>query len=336
MTTSYLSRRHLLRSFSAGIAATSVGSLAWSQTRSDPLEVVRVISGFPPGSSSDVMSRSIAERLARDGYAKAAFVENKTGAGAQIAVQYVKDQAPDGKTLLQTPMSMLGIYPHTYKRLAYDPVADVSPVSLACTFDFSVAVGPSVPVSVTDIAGLLQWYKATPTRASFGSPAAGASPHFIGVLLGRAGGVELTHIPYRGTLPAIQDVIGGQLAAVFGPLGDLNRFKSTSGYRLLGTTGAERSRFSPEIPTFVEQGYKDFVFSEWYGIFMPPRSTPPVLERANAAVRAAVANPDAIKTFEAMGLEAKSSSPRELAELLRRDTARWGPIVQSVGFSAEN
>lgn len=329
------SRRSLLQ-LGAGAALASTFPFAHAQASGEPLDLVKIVTGFPAGSTSDVTCRNIADRLARDGYAKASMVENRTGASGQLAIQYLKTQAPDGRTILQTPMSMLGLFPHTYKRLPYDPVADAAPVSLACTFDFGIAVGSAVPSNVRTVDDLFIWLKAHPDRANFGSPGAGSVPHFVGILLGRNASVPLTHVPYRGTQPAVQDVVGGQLPAVIGPIGDLLRFRGTTGYRVLNSTGASRSRLAPEVPTLAELGYKDFVFSEWYGIFMPPGGGSATVQRVNAAVRDAILHPDTVKAFEVMGLDARASSPQELAGMLRQDTERWEPIVKSIGFTADS
>lgn len=329
-----LTRRQILRSAATATAAAAASHSLWAETAA-PLDSVKMVCGFPAGSTSDVTARSIADRLPREGYARSAFVDNKTGAGAQIAVQYLKTQTPDGRTLLQTPMSMLGIYPHTYKKLPYDPVADLAPVSLACTFDFALAVGPAVPERIRTLAQLMEWFKADSSRASFGSPAAGATPHFIGMLLARSHGIEMTHVAYRGTALALQDVVGGQLPAAIGPVGDVVRFRQSKGYRILATTGETRSRFAPEVPSLNELGLRDFVFQEWYGIFLPANPSSRVLQRAASAVRTVVAMPETVRDFATAGLEAKSSSPQELVELLRQDTERWGRIVRSIGFTVE-
>jgi tripartite-type tricarboxylate transporter receptor subunit TctC len=263
-------------------------------------------------------------------------VENRTGAGGQIAIQGVRTMAPDGATLLQTPMSMLGIYPHIYRKLPYDPVADLSPVSLGCTFDFGFAVGPAVPASVKTIADFLAWCKANPDKANYGSPAAGSVPHFIGVLLGRQGGVDLKHVPYRGTQPAILEMVGGQIQAVSGPIGEFTQHVAAGKCRLLAATGASRSRFAPDTPTLVEQGLRDMAFSEWFGFYLPGKAPADVVQRANAALRAALADKETVDGLAVMGLEAKSSTPAELAALLEADTRRWGPIVKSIGFTVES
>lgn len=326
-----LHRRHLLQA-SAALALPTLGTAARVQALFD---TVRIITGFPPGGTSDTICRRVAAKMA-PGYGRSVVVENRTGAGGQIAIQGVRTMAPDGTAILQTPMSMLGIYPHIYRKLAYDPVADLSPVSLGCTFDFGFAVGPAVPASVKSIADFLAWCKANPDKANYGSPAAGSVPHFIGVLLGRSGGVDLKHVPYRGTQPAILEMVGGQIQAVSGPIGEFTQHVAAGKCRLLAATGSSRSRFAPDTPTLVEQGMKDMAFSEWFGFYLPGKAPADVVQRANAALRAALADKETVDGLAAMGLEAKSSTPAELAAMLDADTRRWGPIVKSIGFTVES
>ena len=326
-----LHRRHLLQA-SAALALPALGTTARAQAAFD---TVKIVTGFPPGGTSDTICRRVAAKMA-PGYGRSVVVENRTGAGGQIAIQGVRTMAPDGATLLQTPMSMLGIYPHIYRKLPYDPVADLSPVSLGCTFDFGFAVGPAVPATVRNIADFMAWCKANPDKANFGSPAAGSVPHFIGVLLGRQGGVDLKHVPYRGTQPAILDMVGGQVQAVSGPIGEFTQHVAAGKCRLLAATGASRSRFAPDTPTLVEQGLRDMAFSEWFGFYLPGKAPADVVQRANAALRAALADKETVDGLAVMGLEAKSSTPAELAAMLDADTRRWGPIVKSIGFTAES
>ncbi len=324
-------RRLFLHTATASALAAAAPS-SWAQAT---LDSVKIITGFPPGGTSDTICRRVAAKLA-PGYARSAVVENRTGAGGQIAIQGVRTMAPDGATILQTPMSMLGVYPHIYKKLAYDPVADLSPVSLGCTFDFGFAVGPAVPNTVKTLADFLAWCKANPEKANFGSPAAGSVPHFIGALLGRNAGIELKHVPYRGTQPAILDMIGGQVQAVSGPIGEFTQHVAAGKCRLLAATGSARSKFAPDTPTMVEQGLRDMNFSEWFGFYLPGKAAPDVVQRANAALRAALADKETVDGLALMGLEARSSSPAELAAMLKADTERWGPIVKTIGFTAES
>ncbi|MFM2209653.1 MAG: Bug family tripartite tricarboxylate transporter substrate binding protein [Burkholderiaceae bacterium] len=324
-------RRDLLQSTAAAALLSAIGTRAWAQT----VDTLKIVTGFPPGGTSDTICRRVAERLA-PGYARVAVVENKTGAGGQIAVQTVKAAPPDGSTVLQTPMSMLGVYPHIYKKLPYDPVADVLPVTLGCTFDFGFAVGPQVPASVRNVPEFLAWCKANPALANFGSPAAGSVPHFIGVLMGKQANVDLKHVPFRGTQPAILDMIGGQIAAVSGPIGEFTQHVAAGKCRLLAATGAKRSPFAPNTPTLVEQGLKDFAFEEWFGFYVPAKTPADVINRLNTAMRAALAAPETVNGLATMGLEARSSTPAELAARLKADTDRWGPLVKTIGFTADS
>jgi tripartite-type tricarboxylate transporter receptor subunit TctC len=330
-------RRTLLRATGAAAALASLGLAGRAGAQGTaPLDNVRIVTGFPPGGTSDTLCRRVAENLRGGTYTKLAIVENKAGAGGQIAVQSMKGAATDGSVLLQTPASMLMIYPHIYKSLPYNAFTDVTAVSLACTFDFGFCVGPAVPENIKDIPQFLAWAKANPDKANFGSPAAGSVPHFIGVLLGKSAGIELKHVPYRGSQPAIQDLIGGQIQSVSAPVGEFTQQVAAGKARFLGVSGEKRSRFAPNVPTFVEQGLKDLAFSEWFGFFAPGGTPAPVVQRANTALRAALAAKDVVDGLAVMGLEAQSSTPEALATLLKTSHDRWGPIVKQIGFTADS
>ena len=324
------SRRHFLHASSAAALLTSIGQNAWAHA----IDSTRIVAGFAPGGTADIVSRRVADKL-HPGYAKSAVVENKTGAGGQIAVSFVKAAAPDGATMLLTPMSMLGVYPHTYKKLPYDPVADLTPVSCAALFDYGFAVGPMVPATVKTLPEFLAWCKANPTLANFGSPAAGSSPHFIGSLLGRAANVDLRHVAFRGTQPAVLDMIGGQIAAVSGPTGEFTQNVAAGKCRLLATSGAKRNKFTPNTPTMMEQGFKDMAFSEWFGFFLPAKAPQDVVQKLNAGIRNALTSQDVIDGLAVSQLEAFPTTPAQLAAMLKADTETWGPLVKAVGFTPE-
>ena len=326
-----IARRHFVQAAGASALLDSLGQRAWAQAQ---LENARIITGFAAGGTSDTICRRVAQKLQGD-YAKSAVVENRTGAGGQIAVQAVKAAAPDGTWILQTPTSILTIYPHIYKKLPYDPAADLTPVTVGCIFDFGFAVGPAVPVSVKTVPEFLAWAKGNQLGANFGSPAAGSTPHFIGALLGKQGGVELKHAAYRGTQPAMLDLLGGQISAVSGPIGDITQHLPTGKVRILGVSGAKRNRFAPDVPTFEEQGIKNATHSEWFAFFLPAKAPADIVNRLNASMKNALAQKDVIEGLNGFGLEAMSSTPAELAELVKRDTAKWAPIVKQVGFTAD-
>lgn len=323
------------RQFLGLTMGSALMSLAGLPAQGQMLDTVKLLSGYPPGGTTDTIARRVAERM-RLTYAKNIVVDVKTGAAGQIAIAALKAAPADGTTLLVTPMASLAIYPYTYKKLAYDPVADLAPVSLACTFESALGVGPAVPSSVRTVADFLTWCKANPSQANCGSPSAGAPQHFMIELLSRAAGSEIKHVPYRGSQPAILDMIGGQVSAVVAPVGEFLQHIPTGKVRLLATSSAARSRFSPTVPTFAEQGFKSFVFNEWFAFYLPAKTPPEIVTRLGDSVRTALASKEVIDGLANIGLEAKGSSPQELAAILRNDLNHWGPVVKSIGFSAES
>src|SRR2546423_9232893 len=244
------SRRRFIQ---AGAAAGVLGIVGWSNlVRAQILELGKILCGFPAGGTVDVLARRVAERL-RGGYARAVIVENKPGAAGQIGVATLKDSPADGSVMLLTPSSMLSIYPYIFQKLQYK-LEDVAPVSVAAYINHGLAVGPAVPESVQTLKDFFAWAKANPDKAAYGSPGAGSMPHLIGVLVAKASGTELRHVPYRGSAPGIQDMLGGQIASFAGPVGDVLAHSKAGKVRVLAVSGAERNAFLPAVPTMREQG----------------------------------------------------------------------------------
>jgi len=329
-----INRRQLIQT---SAASTLLASLGLQHAHAQALEQVKIVNGFPAGGSADVTSRRIGEKLGGTAYSKnAAVVENKTGAAARIAVETVKNAAPDGATLLLTPYSMMAIYPHIYKQLSYDPVKDFEPVAMASQLTHGLAVGPMVPASVKTVKDFLAWAKANPNDANFGSPAAGSTPHFLGVMLEMASGVNLKHIPYRGSIPGITDVIGGQLAAMVTPHGDFLPNHRAGKLRIIATSGRTRSPFVPDVPTFAEQGFAELTVEEWFGFYAPARTPQAVVQAANAAINAALRDKAVIDGIGVVGLIAQGSTIDEMARSQRAELERWGPLVKRIGFTADS
>src|SRR6185503_9289260 len=289
--------------------------------RAQGIETARIIIGFPPGGTTDVMGRKVAEKL-RGPYARSVIVDNRPGAGGQLGVTVLRDSPADGSVLLLTPSSMLTIYPFTFSKLNYKS-DEVQPVSLAMYTHHVFSVGPLVPDSVRDLKSFFAWAKANPDKAAYGSPGAGSMPHLIGVLVGKASGAELRHAPYRGSAPGIQDLLGGQIAAFFGPTGDVLTHSKNGKVRVLGTSGGERSAFLPDVPTLQEQGVK-MALREWYGFFMPAKASGDTVNRAAAALRPVLGDHEVVEFAKQFGLEVQGSAARELGELLKKDSAEWG------------
>ena len=327
-------RRHFIQ---ATAAATLLGSLGLKTARAQGLEQVKIVNGFPAGGSADVTSRRIGEKLGGSAYTKnAAVVENKTGAAARIAVEAVKNAAPDGATLLLTPYSMMAIYPHIYKQLSYDPFKDLTPVCMASMLTHGLAVGPMVPASVKTVKDYLAWAKANPKDANYGSPAAGSTPHFLGALLGLESGVDLKHVPYRGSIPGITDVIGGQLASMVTPHGDFLPNHRAGKLRIIATSGKTRSPFVPEVPTFAEQGFPDLVVEEWFGFYAPAKTPAAVIANANTAINAALKDKSVIDSLALSGMVPVGGSPEDMAKSMQYYHEFWGPLVKKIGFTAES
>ena len=248
----------------------------------------------------------------------------------------MKTAPTDGSSLLISPAGQLVIFPHAYSNLSYNPLVDIEPVSICTVVESGIAVGPMVPASVTTTPEFFAWCKANPQLANFGSPGAGTVAHFMPEIISRGTGAGLRHVPYRGALPAIQDMIGGQLSAVSTAVGDFLPYMAAGKCRVLGTSGAKRNRFMSHVPTYTEQGFKDAVVTEWFGVFAPARTPPEVIARANRDIVTALAAPDFIASMAKFGLESVSSTPEELKRRLHADYAYWGKIVKETGFKADS
>ena len=263
-----LNRRHLLAASATGLLA-GFAPRALAQAVKKP---VHVIVGFPAGGGTDVTARVLSEAL-RGAYASTVLVENKPGASARIAVEYAKNAEPDGSVMLFTPDFPMTLYPHSFKSLSYDPLKDFTPVSPATTSMLSYNVGPAVPAGVKSLGDYVQWCKANPDKASYGTTSAGATPHFAGVMLSNESKVTLNPVHYRGGAPALQDVVGGHIPMSVNPLSEALPLHQGGTIRALAVTGAKRSQFMPNVPTAKEAGY-DVVVESWLGDHRSPTQEP--------------------------------------------------------------
>jgi tripartite-type tricarboxylate transporter receptor subunit TctC len=324
-------RRQLSALLAAALAAMAVPAQA--QTVID--KPLKIVVGFPAGGAADSVARLLADQL-RGSYAPSTLVDNKAGAGGRLGAQAVKAGDADGSTLLVTPASILTIYPHVYKKLGYDTLADFTPVSSAAKVTFAFSVSAGVPASVKTLADYVAWARANPKDANFGSPAAGATPHFVGTMLGRAAGLALNHVPYKGGAPLVSDLLGGQIQAGVNVLPEVLQHAAAGKIRILAVSGARRSRFLPAVPTFAEAGFKDVEAEEYFAVFVPARTPAPIVARLNAAVRAALQAKPVVAGLEKMSFDVEGESPAEFAAIVKKELERWGPIVKASGFSSED
>ena len=326
-------RRQFVQAAGSASALLSAGVTTVANAQS--VDMVRILCGFPAGGTSDATARRVAAKLQGD-YTKAAIVENKTGAGGRIAIDQLKLAPADGSTLLVTPHSMLSIYPHIYSKLSYDPFTDVVPVSMGASFSLGLAVGPMVPDTVKTVTDFIAWCKANPSKAAYGSPAAGSTPHFAGAVLEKLTGVEMRHVPYRGSVPGVADIAGGQIAAMFTPVGDFIQMQKAGRIRILATTEVKRTVFTPDVPSFTESGFPQINWNEWFAFYAPAKTPANVVQALSVAIQKALKQPDVVDGLATFGLAAGGSSPEDLAKATRFEHTRWAPIVKQIGFTADS
>ncbi|MCC6474246.1 MAG: Bug family tripartite tricarboxylate transporter substrate binding protein [Burkholderiales bacterium] len=290
----------------------------------------RVVLGFAAGGAVAIVTTFTADKL-REGLGRPFIHENRAGGEGIIAIDVVKASEPNGNTLLMTPIANICIYPHTYKKLPYDPQRDLVPVAMVGAYHFALAVGPASQAK--DLAGFNAWAKANPKQATFGTPGRGNIPHFYGLMFASAAGIELTNVPYKGSAPVINDLLGGHVAAGVTTLGDFLTQVKAGKLRVLAHSGKGRSPLAPEAPTFAELGYKNLQGGGWYGLFAPAGTPAAVVERINRIVVAGQQAPDMSERMRGLGLEIELTTPAEFAAIVRADSGRWGAVIRAAGFA---
>jgi tripartite-type tricarboxylate transporter receptor subunit TctC len=316
-----LSRRAAL----AGTVAV-VGARA---ARAD--EPLKLVLGFPPGASSDTLTRLIADKM-RVSLGRTVVVENKPGAVGIVANLAVKSAPPDGNTLLMTPLAPMVAFPHSYSKLDYDPFRDYVPVAELCAFYLAMGVGSAVPArTLAEYAALV---KTGGTYANFASAAAGSLPHFFGLMFAKAAGVQLTHVPYKGTANVMQAMMSGEIPASVLTVADWGTLQQSGKGRMLAVSSPQRIAQYPDVPTFKESGY-DIEGSAWYGLFAPAGTPQPIVDKLAAAAVDAVRQPDVRQKLEPLGLDVTGLGSAGMAKILRTDYDRWGPVIRASGFKAD-
>lgn len=291
--------------------------------------VVRIVLGYPAGATSDILSRIVADQM-RGTLGRPVIVENKAGAGGQIANEVVKAAAPDGNTLLITPVATMAIFPHSFAgKLRYDPFKDFVPVAHLSNFQLGFGVGANVPAKT--LAEYVAAVKKDPKLGFYASAAPGSIPHFFGVMFAKAAGIELTHVPYKGTAPALQALAGGEVAAISTVAADIGTLVRSGKARLLAVSGEKRAAAFPDVPTFRESGY-DLVALPWYAMFAPAGTPQAAIDKASKAAIAAVHDHAVRARLEQIGLEPTGLGPEELAKILKADYEKWGPPIRASGF----
>ena len=335
MKTNEHTRRDILRRSAAVAAQLGLGlGLSNRAQAQAPVEQLRILCSGPAGSIPDIVARRVAEQLTAS-YPRGAIVDNRPGAAGQIAVNALKNAPADGSTVLLAQGAIATVYPYLYAKLAYDPVADLQPVSLAAEMILGVAVGPAVPDSVTTTRELVDWMRANPKLANAASPGTGTLPHLLEAMLFREAGVAWQHVVYAGGPPAMVDLIGGQVAVLVLPEGLLRQHRAAGKLRVLATSGAQRSTYLPDVPTLVEQGYRDLIVREWFAFFMPGKVPAAMVEATSQTMRTAIARPELASAFAIAGMFPGSSTPAALAARIAQEQRYWEPVIRANSVRAE-
>jgi len=325
---------HLRRRVCALAAAalclfSGVGALAQTPY---PAKAIRFIAPFPPGGTSDVLARILAQRLSET-LGQQLIVENHPGAAANIGHELVAKSAPDGYTLLLSNSSTLTTNIHLYKRLGFDPQTDFAPISMVATAGQVLVVHPSVPVK--SVAELIALAKAKPGKLNFGSGGVGITSHISGELFKSATGVNIVHVPYKGTVQAVTDLVAGQVDMVFSDFVPALPQIKAGKLRPLAVTATRRSPVLPEVPTMIEAGVKGYESGVWWAL-LAPRGTPnEVVMRLNGDLDKIMKLPVVVDKYASLGISTAHSTPQAVAERVKTETPEMGRVLKAAGVQPE-
>jgi tripartite-type tricarboxylate transporter receptor subunit TctC len=314
--------------FAAGLftALCVVGDGAHAQTY--PTKSIRLIVPFPPGGPADILSRAIGQKLT-DSWGQQVVVDNRAGAGGTIGSDLAAKGAPDGYTLLMGFVGTHAINPSLYSSLPYDVVKSYEPVSLVATATIILVLHPSLPAK--SVKELIAVAKSKPGELTFGSPGNGTPQHLAGELFNTMAGVKMTHVPFKGAVPAINDLLGGRISLIFSSAPPALPHVASGKLRALAVTSARRSSVSPDLPTVSESGLPGFEVINWYGVLAPARTPKSIVDKLNAEITRITNMPDVKERLSTVGIEALSSTPAQFAAFIKEETAKWAKVVKFSG-----
>ena len=322
-----MQRRPLILA-AAALATALCAPLALAQADKAPL---RILVGFPPGGSADVIARLLAERLPAQ-LGQPVVVDNKPGAAGRIAIEQLKNAAPDGNTVLVMPSGPVVLFPHVFRKLNYDVNKDLAPISQLASFQFCVVSGPKTGAKT--MAELVAKAKADPTTASYGSSGNGTVPHFLGLMIGEAAGIDFQHVPFQGGAPAMTALMGGHVGYTMDVVTEALEQHRAGKVRIIAVAGAQRAPQLPDVPTLREQGVA-MDAGAWFAMYGPGGLPAAQAQRLSAAVQTAMKDTAFAQRMSALGLEPIGSTPDQLASVQKADFAKWAKPVKASGFQAD-
>ena len=304
---------------------------AWCQS-AYPQRRVKLVAPFPPGGTSDVLARVIAQKLG-EGLGQPVTVDNKPGAGGNIGHELVAKAPPDGYTLVLSNSSTLLNNPYLYKRMGFDPLMDFAPISTVASAGQVLVVHPSVPVRT--VAELTALAKSQPGKLNFGSGGKGIQSHISGEMYITAAGVNMVHVPYKGTIQAVTDLVAGQVQVVFSDMVPAMPQIKAGKVRAIAVTSTERSAALPELPTMIEAGVPGFNAGVWWSVLAPKGTSPEIIARLNAELAKVVKHTDVIDTYKRLGVNTEHSTPPQVLERVRAEGPMMVKILKEAGVDPE-
>jgi tripartite-type tricarboxylate transporter receptor subunit TctC len=324
-----LPRRTFLHLAAGAAALPAISRIARAQTY--PTRPITIVDTFPPGGSTGIVARIIADRLSEK-LRWQVVVEQRPGAGGTVGARQVSRSTSDGYTLMLGFTGTLGIAPSFYPDSGYDPRKDFTPIGRIGAAPSSLVTHPSAPYR--SVPELITYAKARPGELSFGSAGIGTLNHAAGELFAKMGGIRLLHVPYRGTAPALNDLLGNHVPLVFAPLPTTYENVKGGMLRMLGVTSANRSSLAPEVPTIAEQGLPGYEAVLRYGLVGPAGLPAPIVERLNKELQETVASDDVRSRFAVLGVEPSASTPKEYAADIDIEEVKWSTLVKALGLKA--
>jgi len=320
------------RAFALAVAATLAAAASGSSAQSYPNRPVRILVPFPAGAGVDIVARMLGLPLT-DVWGQAAVVDNRPGAGGTIACELAAKSAPDGYTLLLGNISTFAMAPSLYKKVNYDPVQSFAPITLVNTSANVLVAHPSVPAATTQ--ALIALAKSKPGQINYASAGSGTSPHLAAELFKSMAGVDLVHVPYKGSPQALTDLLGGQTQIMFASLVSALPHIRQARLRALGVTSLKRAAALPDLPAISEAGLRGYDVSVWMGIVAPAGTPPAIIAQLNRQIAALLQSPDIRERLAVQGLEAASNSPAEFRTYIASEVRKWAVVIKQAGVVAD-
>jgi tripartite-type tricarboxylate transporter receptor subunit TctC len=315
------------------VAALALGlAAAGAHAQTYPSKPIRMIVPFTPGGTTDILARTVGQKLG-EAWGQPVVVDNRPGAGGNIGSELVAKAPPDGYTLLMGTISTHAINASLYRRLPFDPTRDFAPVSRVGTLPNILIVHPSVPVK--SVKELIELARSKPGELNFASSGVGTSLHLSGALFNSMAGVNLVHVPYKGSSPALADLLGGQVKIMFDNLPSALPHVKAGKLKPLAVTGTRRASVLPEVPTVIESGLAGFEVTSWFAVFAPAKTPKDIVTKLNGEIVKILNSADVQEKLTQIGVDAAPTTPEELAAFAKAETEKWGKVVKATGASAD-